>query len=138
MSPLTIASWTGRLEEEGSEALLRLPVPVSKFPEFVGYLVRRLKTLCPSPGKVKIAPGSRPSRSPSRADHGAEDAAEAAATKTSFRSPDGVPGRDRSPPEPCLACGLDTSSHRPRVLDPLASLRQAPGLAFLLVGRSGS
>ena len=55
MSPLTIASWAGRLEEEGPDALVRLPVPVSRFPDFVGYLVRRLRTLCPTLGKVKIA-----------------------------------------------------------------------------------
>jgi transposase InsO family protein len=55
VSPLTIASWMGRLDEEGPDALLRLPVPVNRFPEFVGFLVRRLRTLCPRPGKVKIA-----------------------------------------------------------------------------------
>ena len=32
VSPLTIASWTGRLEEEGPDALVRLPVPVNRFP----------------------------------------------------------------------------------------------------------
>ncbi len=31
------------------------PPPVNKFPEFVSHAVRRLKTLCPSMGKVKIA-----------------------------------------------------------------------------------
>jgi transposase-like protein len=55
VSPLTIASWVGRLDEQGPDALLRLPVPVNRFPEFVSYLVRRLRTLCPSLGKVKIA-----------------------------------------------------------------------------------
>jgi putative transposase len=55
VSPLTVASWTGRLEEEGPDSLLRLPVPVNRFPDFVAYLVRRLQTLCPSLGKVKIA-----------------------------------------------------------------------------------
>jgi putative transposase len=45
----------GRLDEEGPDALLRLPVPVNRFPDFVGYLVRRLRTLCPGLGKVKIA-----------------------------------------------------------------------------------
>ena len=44
VSSNTIASWVGRLEEEGPDALLRLPVPVNRFPDFVGYLVRRLKT----------------------------------------------------------------------------------------------
>src|SRR5213592_3327400 len=55
VSPLTIASWMGRLEEEGPDALVRLPEPVNRFPDFVSYLVRRLKTLCPTLGKVKIA-----------------------------------------------------------------------------------
>src|SRR5713226_5505930 len=44
-----------RLDEKGPNALVRLPEPVNKFPDFVGYLVRRLKTLCPTLGKVKIA-----------------------------------------------------------------------------------
>jgi len=39
----TIASWTVRLDEEGADALVRLPEPVNKFPDLVGYLVRRLK-----------------------------------------------------------------------------------------------
>src|SRR5712692_5412464 len=55
VTPLTIASWTGRLDEEGPDALLRLPEPINRFPEFVGYLVRRFKILCPTMGKVKIA-----------------------------------------------------------------------------------
>ena len=36
-------------------ALVQLPVPVNKFPDFVRYLVQRMKTLCPMLGKVKIA-----------------------------------------------------------------------------------
>ena len=55
VSPLTVASWTGRLDEKGPDALVRLPVPLNRFPDFVGYLARRLRTLCPSLGKVKIA-----------------------------------------------------------------------------------
>ena len=55
VTPLTIASWMGRLDEEGPDALLRLPEPVNKFPDFVGYIVKRLKILCPALGKVKIA-----------------------------------------------------------------------------------
>ncbi len=55
VTPITIASWTGRLDEEGPDALVRLPDPVNKFSDFVAYLVRRLKTLCPTLGKVKIA-----------------------------------------------------------------------------------
>jgi hypothetical protein len=51
----TIASWMKRLDEKGSEALVQTCEPVNKFPDFVRYLVQRLKTLCPSMGKVKIA-----------------------------------------------------------------------------------
>ena len=55
VTPLTIASWTSRLDEEGAAALVRIPEPVNKFPEFVGYLVCRLKVLCPLMGKTRIA-----------------------------------------------------------------------------------
>ena len=51
VSPLRVASWMGRLEEKGPDALVRLPEPVNKFPEFVRYLVRRLRILCPLSGK---------------------------------------------------------------------------------------
>lgn len=51
----TIASWLTRLEEQGPAALVRTPVPVNKFPQFVGYLVRRFKILCPELGKRKLA-----------------------------------------------------------------------------------
>ena len=51
----TIASWMRRLDEEGPDALVQLHQPVNKFPEFVRYIVQRLKTLCPTMGKVKIA-----------------------------------------------------------------------------------
>jgi len=55
VTPLTIASWTARLDDEGADALVRLPAPVNRFPEFVGYVVRRLKVLCPAMGRVRIA-----------------------------------------------------------------------------------
>jgi hypothetical protein len=51
----TVASWMGRLDEEGSDALIQTPEPVNKFPAFVTYLVRRLKVLCPAMGKARIA-----------------------------------------------------------------------------------
>src|SRR5438128_8822559 len=54
VTPLTISSWTTRLDEEGTNALVRIPEPVNRFPEFVGYLVRRLKVLCPTMGKTRI------------------------------------------------------------------------------------
>jgi transposase InsO family protein len=51
----TIASWTSRLDEDGPDALLRVPEPVNKFPDFVRHVVQRLQTLSPLLGKVKIA-----------------------------------------------------------------------------------
>jgi transposase InsO family protein len=51
----TVSSWMGRLDEEGSKALVQTREPVNKFPEFVAYIVRRLKVLCPAMGKVKAA-----------------------------------------------------------------------------------
>jgi hypothetical protein len=50
-----VAAWTGRLDDRGPKALVQIPVPVNRFPEFVGYLVRRLKALCPAMGRVRIA-----------------------------------------------------------------------------------
>ena len=51
----TIASWLGRLDEQGPDALVQTRTPVNRFPDFVRYIVQRLKALCPAMGKVKIA-----------------------------------------------------------------------------------
>jgi transposase InsO family protein len=51
----TIASWLTRIEETGPGALVQTPVPVNKFPDFVGQLVQQLKTTCPTMGKVRIS-----------------------------------------------------------------------------------
>lgn len=48
----TISSWLKRIEDN---SLVRIPVPVNKFPEVVRYVVRRLKILCPKMGKKQIA-----------------------------------------------------------------------------------
>ena len=55
VEPETIAAWLKRIDEDGSHALVQLGEPVNKFPDFVRYIVQRLKTLCPALGKVKIA-----------------------------------------------------------------------------------
>lgn len=55
LTAATIAAWKKRLTEHGQDALLRMPEPVNKFPDFVRYTVQRLKALCPQLGKVKIA-----------------------------------------------------------------------------------
>ncbi len=51
----TIASWMKRIDEEGADALVQMCEPVNKFPAFVRHSVQRLKVLCPTLGKVKIA-----------------------------------------------------------------------------------
>jgi transposase InsO family protein len=50
-----IASWMKRVDEEGVNALIQIREPVNRFPHFVRYAVQRLKVLCPSLGKAKIA-----------------------------------------------------------------------------------
>jgi hypothetical protein len=51
----TIASWIKRVDDEGPDALVQIREPVNKFPDFVRYAVQRLKALCPTLGKAKIA-----------------------------------------------------------------------------------
>jgi transposase InsO family protein len=51
----TVRSWMKRVDEEGRDALVQLGEPVNRFPDFVRYVVQRLKVLCPTMGKVKIA-----------------------------------------------------------------------------------
>ena len=51
----TIASWMQRVDEAGADALVQTRVPVNKFPDFVRYVVQRLRVLCPTMGKVKLA-----------------------------------------------------------------------------------
>jgi transposase InsO family protein len=51
----TLFSWMRRVDEEGESALLQVSEPVNKFPDFVRYLVKQLKVLCPTMGKVRIA-----------------------------------------------------------------------------------
>jgi hypothetical protein len=55
LTAATVASWMKRLDENGPNALVQTPKPVNKFPEYVRYAVQRLKMLCPTMGKVKIA-----------------------------------------------------------------------------------
>ena len=55
VTTLTVASWTQRLDDEGPDALVQVPQPVNRFPELVGFLVQRLKVLCPKMGARRIA-----------------------------------------------------------------------------------
>ena len=56
LTPPTVTSWAQRVDEQGPRALLQLRQPVNRFPDFVRYAVQRLKTLCPTMGKVRTAP----------------------------------------------------------------------------------
>jgi transposase InsO family protein len=51
----TIARWLRRLNDGGEDALVALPMPVNRFPDFVTLLVQRLKTACPLMGRQRIA-----------------------------------------------------------------------------------
>ena len=44
-----------RIDNQAANPLLQLREPVNKFPDFVRYIVQRLKILSPAMGKVKIA-----------------------------------------------------------------------------------
>ncbi len=51
----TVSSWMKRLDEEGPRPLVRVPVPVNRFSDYVRHVVQRLKVLCPTLGKKRIA-----------------------------------------------------------------------------------
>lgn len=55
LSPATVSHWSSRLGDEGPDALVRSPVPMNKYPDFVAHTVQRLKVLCPAFGYTKIA-----------------------------------------------------------------------------------
>jgi hypothetical protein len=56
----TVGAWMSRINEGGSNALLRLKEPVNKFPDLVRYIVQRLKVVCPRLGvSARRAPSSR-------------------------------------------------------------------------------
>jgi len=51
----TVASWSGRIEEDEPGALVKTTVPVNKFPYFVAAMVIKLRTLFPMMGRRRIA-----------------------------------------------------------------------------------
>ncbi len=55
LEPETVSSWMKRIDQKGESGLIRLPEPINRFPSFVSYMVRRLKTLCPLMGKKWMA-----------------------------------------------------------------------------------
>ena len=139
----TIASWMKRLDEDGPHALVQVPQPVNRFPDFVCHVVQRLKTLCPTLGKALIA------KILSRAglhlgnNHRRPNAPAKTPASPSHRRPRArrkATHRHRPVPWPCLACRPHGGAHWSRVLGSLASLCAAPVLALLSLagGRRGS
>jgi transposase InsO family protein len=55
LTPATIASWMKRLDDRGEDALVQVPRPVNRFPDFVAELVQRLRLTLPAMGRVRIA-----------------------------------------------------------------------------------
>jgi transposase InsO family protein len=55
LTDVTIASWLKRVDELGAGALVKLPEPVNRFPDFVQQAVKQLRCVCPTMGKVRIA-----------------------------------------------------------------------------------
>jgi transposase-like protein len=134
VTPLTVASWNSRLDEQGPDALAQVPVPVNRFPEFVGYVVRRLRALCPSMGTRRIAQVLARAGLHLGRTHGAPHApADAQATEAERGSESG-PHDHRARTKPRLARGSHNRANWLRVLDSVAALRPASELAVLLVG----
>lgn len=55
VTAVTIGHWMQRLDEAGEGALVRVPVPVNRFPDFARDLVARLRATCPLTGTQRIA-----------------------------------------------------------------------------------
>jgi transposase InsO family protein len=51
----TISNWARRIDEAGANALVQPSGPINKYDGYTRYAVQRLKLLCPSFGKMKIA-----------------------------------------------------------------------------------
>ena len=137
----TIASWMQRLEEEGPEALVQLPEPVNKFPEWVACVVARLKTLCPAMGKVKLAEtlaraGLHLSQSTARRMLQAKPTSPAQTRGVS--DGDEAAGRDLEAPGPRLVDRSHGRADPVGDVDRMVTLFFAPAMALLLAGGSPS
>jgi transposase InsO family protein len=55
VEPATIASWLQRIDEDGPDALVKMPAPVNKYPEYLAGIVCRLKAAFPALGTMRIA-----------------------------------------------------------------------------------
>ena len=55
VSVQTLQNWMHPLDEKGEAALIRMPEPVNRFPDFVAQMVAMLGRSFPSLGKVRMA-----------------------------------------------------------------------------------
>ena len=55
VEPETVSSWMKRIDEHGPAALVQIKEPINKFPQYVRHITQRLKILCPTMGKKRIA-----------------------------------------------------------------------------------
>jgi hypothetical protein len=51
---MRITAWMRRLDEPGDRPLVQTVVPVNRCSDFVRYLVRRLRALCPTMGRRTV------------------------------------------------------------------------------------
>jgi transposase len=55
LQPATVAAWVKRMDEGGERALLETPEPLNRLSDFVRHIVERLKVLCPTMEKKRLA-----------------------------------------------------------------------------------
>ena len=55
VAPQTIAVWMKRLDDDGPDALVRTPVPVNRYPDFVALAVQKLRLAGAAMGRKRIA-----------------------------------------------------------------------------------
>jgi transposase-like protein len=58
ITPATHKNWIRRRDEQGDDALVQIPEPVNRYPDFVASIVQALKATLPSMGRKRIAFGA--------------------------------------------------------------------------------
>jgi hypothetical protein len=137
----TLRSWMRRIDEQGERALIQIADPVNRFPDFVRYLVKQLKTLLPSMGKVRIAQllaraglhlGATTIARIARETEPLPDDAFAAAPEIDIATTRVVTAKH---PGAYVAYRSHGRSDLERILGSMDAIRGSAILAFLLVGR---
>ena len=55
VTPKTLSGWVRRLDEQGADALLQLPTPVNRYPDYLAVIVQQLRATVPHLGKAGMA-----------------------------------------------------------------------------------